>query len=69
MTDIENTPAVTVAHDGSAAEGVITPKQATAILQFLQRTQMQGAEMPVYVDVFNVLSSIAASASHEAVAG
>lgn len=36
----------------------VSVDQAKAILQFLQRTQMQGAEMPVYVDVFNTLSSI-----------
>ena len=37
----------------------LSNNQAKAILQFLQRTQMQGAEMPVYVDVFNTLSAIA----------
>ena len=36
----------------------VSVDQAKAILQFLQRTQMQGAEMPVYVDVFNTLSAI-----------
>lgn len=40
----------------------VSPKQAAAILQFLQRTQMQGAEMPAYVDVFNALSAIVAAA-------
>ncbi len=40
-------------------EITVTPKQAVAILQFLQRTQMQGAEMPAYVDIFNTLSAIA----------
>lgn len=43
----------------------VSPKQAAAILQFLQRTQMQGAEMPAYVDVFNTLSGIVASAPQE----
>lgn len=43
----------------------ITAKQAAVILQFLQRTQMQGAEMPAYVDVFNVLSAIAATEPQE----
>ncbi len=38
----------------------VSVDQAKAILQFLQRTQMQGAEMPVYVDVFNTLSAIVA---------
>jgi len=37
----------------------LTSKQAAVVLQFLQRTQMQGAEMPAYVDVFNVLTAIA----------
>lgn len=41
----------------------LSADQAKAILQFLQRTQMQGAEMPVYVDLFNVLSAIAGAAS------
>ncbi len=41
----------------------LTADHAKAILQFLQRTQMQGAEMPVYVDLFNVLSAIAGSVS------
>ena len=37
----------------------LSADQAKAILQFLHRTQMQGAEMPVYVDLFNTLSTIA----------
>ncbi len=36
----------------------VSVDQAKAILQFLQRTQMQGSEMPAYVDVFNTLSAI-----------
>jgi len=47
------------------AEAAVSPKQAAAILQFLQRTQMQGAEMPAYVDVFNTLSAIVAAAPQE----
>lgn len=43
----------------------VSPKQAAAILQFLQRTQMQGAEMPAYVDIFNTLSAIVAAAPQE----
>jgi len=43
----------------------VSPKQAAAILQFLQRTQMQGAEMPAYVDIFNTLSGIVAAAPQE----
>ncbi len=43
----------------------INPKQAAVILQLLQRTQMQGAEMPAYVDVFNTLSAIVATAPRE----
>ncbi len=43
----------------------INPKQAAVILQLLQRTQMQGAEMPAYVDVFNTLSAIVATAPQE----
>lgn len=43
----------------------LSPKQAAATLQFLQRTQMQGAEMPVYVDIFNTLSAIVAAAPQE----
>ncbi|MBL4791008.1 MAG: hypothetical protein JKY60_18825 [Kordiimonadaceae bacterium] len=41
--------------------GTISAKQAATILQFLQRTQMQGAEMPAYVDLFNTLSGIVGS--------
>ena len=37
----------------------LNENQAKAILQFLQRTQMQGGEMPVYVDVYNTLMAIA----------
>ena len=44
------------------SEQNITTKQAEIILQFLQRAQMQGAEMPAYVDVFNRLSGIVADA-------
>jgi|GEM_PF-4222375 len=36
----------------------LNAKQAAATLQFLSRTQMQGAEMPAYVEIFNVLSAI-----------
>ena len=43
----------------------VPPQQASAILQFLQRTQMQGAEMPAYVSVFNTLSAIVAAAPQE----
>lgn len=35
--------------------------QAKATLQFLARTQLQGAEMPAYVEIFNVLSAVAQS--------
>lgn len=41
----------------------LTADQAKACLQFLQRTQMQGAEMPAYVSIFNSLSSIAGTDS------
>ncbi|MEX0299203.1 MAG: hypothetical protein AB3N28_09040 [Kordiimonas sp.] len=43
----------------------VSPQQASAILQFLQRTQMQGAEMPAYVSIFNTLSAIVAAAPQE----
>lgn len=43
----------------------VSPQQAAAILQFLQRTQMQGAEMPAYVDIYNTLSGIVAAAPQE----
>ncbi|MBL4837963.1 MAG: hypothetical protein JKY34_10340 [Kordiimonadaceae bacterium] len=46
----------------------VSAQQASAILQFLQRTQMQGAEMPAYVDVFNTLSAIVAAAPAETLA-
>ena len=46
----------------------VSSQQASAILQFLQRTQMQGAEMPAYVDVFNTLSAIVAAAPAETLA-
>ena len=36
----------------------LNENQAKIILQFLQRTQMQGSEMPAYVDVFNTLMSL-----------
>jgi len=36
----------------------ITPDQAKVILQFLQRTQLTGSEMPAYVAVFNSLTAI-----------
>lgn len=48
--------------------GEITPKQAATILQFLQRTQLQGAEMPAYVDLFNTLSAIVAKAQGDTAA-
>lgn len=51
--------------DQKANNTVLSPKQAAATLQFLQRTQMQGAEMPVYVDIFNTLSAIVAAAPQE----
>lgn len=65
MTD-SATETVEVLQNVSEATGEITAKQAAAVLQFLQRTQMQGAEMPVYVDVFNTLSGIVAAAQSEA---
>lgn len=37
----------------------LTKDQAKIVLQFLQRTNLQGSEMPAYVDVFNVLTSLA----------
>ncbi len=49
--------------DQKTQKDSLSADQAKAILQFLQRTQMQGAEMPVYVDLFNVLSAIAAAAN------
>lgn len=48
--------------DTAEKETKVSPQQAAAILQFLQRTQMQGAEMPAYVDIFNTLSAIVAAA-------
>ena len=44
----------------------LNAKQAKVILQFLQRTQLQGAEMPAYVDAFNCLSVIAQQDEAEA---
>ncbi|WP_417459237.1 hypothetical protein [Kordiimonas sp.] len=46
----------------------LTPKHAAATLQFLQRAQLTGAEMPAYVEVFNVLSTIAQADTAEAIA-
>lgn len=40
------------------SQPTLTADQAKATLQFLARTQMQGAEMPAYVDIFNVLTAI-----------
>jgi hypothetical protein len=54
-------PTVPAREMPAKAADKISAKQAAALLQFLQRTQMQGAEMPVYVDVFNSLSAIAAT--------
>lgn len=47
----------------------INPQQASIILQLLQRAQMQGAEMPAYVDVFNTLSAIVATVPQELAEG
>lgn len=44
----------------------LNAKQAAATLQFLARTQMQGAEMPAYVDIFNVLSAIVSAEGAQA---
>lgn len=44
----------------------LNAKQAAATLQFLSRTQMQGAEMPAYVDIFNMLSAIVSAEGAEA---
>ena len=78
MTDTEITTssltdsatAVVATHDTSlgAPTAAVSAKQAAAILQFLQRTQMQGAEMPAYVDIFNTLSGIAATVQNDGVA-
>jgi len=69
MTDsTNNTPMSSGAISGEEAKGEISAKQAATALQFLQRAQMQGAEMPAYVDVFNQLSAIVATAQGEGVA-
>jgi hypothetical protein len=59
------TPLGQSADKASQGTGEISAKQAAILLQFLQRTQMQGAEMPAYVDVFNSLSAIVAAANGE----
>ncbi|WP_262689792.1 hypothetical protein [Kordiimonas aestuarii] len=43
----------------SKDQPALSAKHATIILQFLQRTQLQGAEMPAFVEVCNSLSTIA----------
>lgn len=43
----------------------ITAEQAKIILQFLQRTQLSGSEMPAFVAVFNSLSAIAQDSADE----
>lgn len=53
--------------ENTPEEVKVSPQQASAILQFLQRTHMQGAEMPAYVDIFNTLSAIVASGPKEGV--
>lgn len=71
-TSYADTTAAVVAPLGTASDAptaAISAKQAAAILQFLQRTQMQGAEMPAYVDIFNTLSGIAAAAQNETMVG
>ena len=68
MTDSAKTTAAPLAATGDEPKGEISVKQAAAVLQFLQRTQMQGAEMPAYVDVFNTLSAIVAAAQVEGAA-
>jgi len=45
--------------------GTITATQAQGILDLLQRTQMSGAEMPAYVDIFNTLSEVVALAQSD----
>lgn len=47
----------------------LTQDQAKIVLQFLQRTNLQGSEMPAYVDVFNVLTSLAGLSSANGHAG
>ena len=42
-----------------AAAPIVTPQHAGLILQFLTRTDIKGAEMPAYVECFNVLNAIA----------
>jgi hypothetical protein len=37
----------------------MTPELARAALQFLQRTQLQGGEVPAFVEVVNALNAIA----------
>ena len=44
---------------------VLSADQARTVLQFLQRTPLQGAEMAAYVDVFNALSAVANAAQGE----
>ncbi len=43
----------------------LSPKHAQAALQFLQRAQLTGAEMPAYVEVFNALSAAAQAGAAE----
>ncbi|WP_417451287.1 hypothetical protein [Kordiimonas sp.] len=43
----------------SKDEPALSAKQVSIILQFLQRTQLQGTEVPAFIDVFNSLSAAA----------
>ena len=65
-TETQTAPITTTAEASAVTTGTITAQQAAALLQFMQRAQLQGAEMPAYVDVFNTLSKIVADAQAEA---
>jgi len=61
LSNITDASAAAMASGSSDSAGQISAKHAAAILQFLQRTQLQGAEMPAYVEIFNILSGIVAA--------
>lgn len=54
-----------ISEDNTQSARQLSTEQARAALQFLQRTQLQGAEMPAYVSIFNVLSALAQAAEGE----
>lgn len=54
-----------MANDANHSIPTVSSDQAKVILQFLQRTSLQGAETPAFADVVNILSAIAGNSLAE----